>query len=124
MTTQPTTRPAWLPALVVRPDHTLSHVTLDAAEVLRGLYATIGCELVDVVRLAGNLDMWIDDEGLITGQPVNFPASRIARSYEYDDQPYFGTAVFTGGADSMGATLGLTLDVSHHLTGLLARAAT
>lgn len=63
---------------------------------------------VDVVRLNDTLDMWVNEEGLFT-EPLNPLASAIAAVYSARSrtprQPYFyGTVVFTGGADDEGAT--------------------
>lgn len=63
---------------------------------------------VDVVGLSADLDMWINDEGLLIGLPVNMLASGIAAFHGMIHQPYVGTAVFTGGADVDGNTLPLT----------------
>lgn len=77
-------------------DGTLSH--------LQG--AVAGC--VDVVALNQDLDMWINDEGLIVGLPVNMLATGIAALHGRTHQAYVGTAVFTGGADAEGGTLPLS----------------
>ena len=36
--------------------------------ILGSLYAAIGCECVDVIRLTDQLEMWIDDEGLFNSR--------------------------------------------------------
>lgn len=63
---------------------------------------------VDVVRLTDSLDMWVNDEGVFTA-PLNPLAGAISSIYSARSgtprQPYFyGTVVFTGGADDEGAT--------------------
>ena len=63
---------------------------------------------VTVVSLASDLDMWLHDEGLLIGQPVNPVATAIAAAHGMTYQDYVGTAVFTGGADNEGETLPLT----------------
>jgi len=35
----------------------------DTGDNLRAMYAAIGCRGIELVRLRGGLDMWIDDEG-------------------------------------------------------------
>ena len=32
-------------------------------EGLKGMYAVIGCELVEVIQLAKGVDLWVDEEG-------------------------------------------------------------
>ncbi len=39
---------------------------------------------------------------------TNIVATSIARGFGFTHQPYFGTAVFTGGGDEEGETLGLS----------------
>lgn len=43
---------------------TVTEIDIDKANVLAGLYAAMQCDLVDVVRY-NNLDVWVDDEGLM-----------------------------------------------------------
>jgi len=82
------------------------------------LYGVIGCRSVDVVRLGDNMDMWLDDEGMLVGK-VNGPATRLARSYGFVWQPYFGVVVVTGGADRDGNTVGLDETRAAEVRGLL-----
>jgi hypothetical protein len=49
-------------------DGSVQKVEMPKNAILAGLYAAIGCDAVDVVRLADQLDMWIDDEGLYNSQ--------------------------------------------------------
>ncbi|MGY3341153.1 hypothetical protein ACVW0K_007346 [Streptomyces filamentosus] len=57
------------------------------------------------------LTMWVDDEGAIANNPVeNAFAALLIYRYAIPNQPYFGNAVFTGGTDEEGETLGLTKD--------------
>lgn len=76
--------------------------------LLRYLQETVG-GLVDVVALDAAVDMWVNDEGLLTEQ-VNPVASLVAGSVKRADlQPFYGRAVFTGGADEQGITTGLSV---------------
>lgn len=69
------------------------------------LQAAVG-GLVDVVALTDHLDMWVHDEGLYRCQ-ANPVATILAIAHGRTTQPYYGTAVFTGGADDHGATRSL-----------------
>lgn len=69
-------------------------------------HAVDGC--VDVVALSSDLDMWINDEGLLVGLLVNILATGIAALHGMTHQAYVGTAVFTGGTDAEGNTLPLS----------------
>ena len=105
-------------ALVIYPDGAVVDVLLEAGRVLDGSYGVIGCRSVDVVRLGDNMDMWLDDEGMLVGK-VNGPATRLARSYGFVWQPYFGVVVVTGGADREGNTVGLDETRAAEVRGLL-----
>lgn len=74
-------------------------------EVVRGL--------VDCVQLSATADLWVNNEGLLLCAP-NPVATVLAHVMAGRDltQPLFGPAVFTGGADAKGATLGLTQDAA------------
>ncbi|MGB7237816.1 MAG: hypothetical protein WBD41_17800 [Rhodococcus sp. (in: high G+C Gram-positive bacteria)] len=73
-----------------------------------GLRAVLECRWFDVVRCSDRLDMWIDDEGLIVGDPVmNEVATRIASFYGLSWQKYAGRVVFASNTTE-GATVGLS----------------
>lgn len=81
-------------------DGSVQKVEIPKNAILTGLYAAIGCDAVDVVRWADQLDMWIDDEGLYNS-PANPLATKLAHHFQPDippryRQPYFGIAVFLG----------------------------
>jgi len=64
--------------------------------------------LVDLVALHEHVTMWVNDEGIARGMPMNIVATSIARGFGLTHQSYFGPAVFTGGGGTDGETLGLT----------------
>lgn len=70
---------------------------------LHALYREIGCDLVEVIALTTQVDMWVDEEGMYR-QEVNHVATALARRYGWTHQPYFGTVVLTGGSDAEGAS--------------------
>jgi hypothetical protein len=59
-----------------------------AAEKLdmQGMYAAIGCTMVERVQLA-QCELWCDDEGLLTGTPINEIATRL---YQREHGPQVG----------------------------------
>ena len=75
--------------------------------------------LVDLVALHEHVTMWVNDEGIVKGMPMNIVATSIARGFGFTHQPYFGTAVFTGGGDEEGGAKG-----AHQQSSLMARAGT
>ncbi|WLQ53921.1 DUF3846 domain-containing protein (plasmid) [Streptomyces poriferorum] len=77
---------------------------------LQTLYTAIGCRAVDAVDISGDLTMWLDDEGMLTGLPVNVGATALYAAHKTPHQTYHGTAVITGGTDRHGDTLPLTTD--------------
>lgn len=96
--------------LAVNLDGTAQVATVPPGErMLDYFYRLIGCDTVDVVALAADLEMWVDDEGLLVDDAqVNHAATGIAAEFGRTAQNYCGPAVFTGGADEDGETLGLT----------------
>ena len=54
--------------------------------ILAGLYAVIGCDAVEVSRLADQLDVWIDDEGLYNAQ-ANPLATKLAHHFSTISHP-------------------------------------
>ncbi|MEU0311661.1 DUF3846 domain-containing protein [Streptomyces cyaneofuscatus] len=77
---------------------------------LNTLLAAIGCRAVDAVTISTDLTMWVDDEGIVTGLPVNGGATALYAAHKPPHQTYHGTVVITGGVDSEGDTLPLTTD--------------
>jgi len=72
--------------------------------------------LVDCVGLTPTADLWVNDEGLYLCEP-NPVASVLAHVMADRDlaQPLFGPAVFTGGVDEDGGTLGLSEEAAQGL---------
>lgn len=99
-------------------------------ELLSTLYWAIGCELVDLVRLAGDrltekvapggeLSLWVDDEGMFRVAGPNRRYHSVALEFGLQQRLLFGPVVITGGADEDGDTLGLTPDQALHLMAIL-----
>lgn len=41
------------------------------------MYKLIGCELVELIPLPHNQEMWVDEEGKIKGAPINRKATQV-----------------------------------------------
>lgn len=96
-----------LDVLIVEPDGTVREDTWTAAAdggVLEPLQRTVG-GLVDVVALTDDVDLWVNDEGIYLCEP-NPIVTLLAIALGHR-APFYGPAVFTGGADREGHTLGL-----------------
>jgi len=107
-------------ALIIRPSGAIDTGNLpDGPEdVLKFLYHVIGCDTVTVVTLAPQVIMWLDDEGMVNGSPVNPVATKIAAACGWGGQPYFGTAVITRRTPG-GATAGLPEEAVRKITAIL-----
>ena len=71
------------------------------------LSETVG-GLIECVRLAPNLDMWVNDNGLAEGLAQNPHGTALyVDTFNYPNV-IVGNIIFTGGADEEGETLGLT----------------
>ena len=78
--------------------------------------------LVDLVALHEHVTMWVNDEGLYT-QPLNpvagFLVSVLGRAGAGFQPYWFGTVVFTGGADPDGNTEPLPAARAAQIAGLV-----
>jgi hypothetical protein len=86
-------------------------VTWTDGELLDLLYREIDTDCVDCASIHtpdGDLTMWVSDNGLLV-DPIdhNDRAIGICRGCGYDVPDVGGIAVFTGGADEEGDTLGI-----------------
>ena len=86
---------ATLPVAFVSADLTIPcrGELIDIGMGLGGMYDLIGCDLVErVPQLLGleEAEMWVDEEGMLKGSPLNTRASMIAGTYIH------GHAIITG----------------------------
>lgn len=103
-------------AAVLTGEGELSKVEL--TNLLTDCYRLIDCTTIDLVRLAPDLGMWLDDMGM--GGEVNQAATKVAAAHGFTWQPYFRTAVFTGsGVDSEGNTVGLSDEAFRRIERIL-----
>lgn len=94
-------------ALVIDTDGDVREVQLaDDGHNLKRFHEALGCTTVDVVRMTTAIDMWIDDEGLITGREINMPASALAASFGWSHQFYVGP-VLLAAVDEDGESINL-----------------
>ncbi|RII06834.1 hypothetical protein DSC45_35325 [Streptomyces sp. YIM 130001] len=105
-------------ALLIRTDSLFRVLDWPASDAghLQVIRAACDCDHFDAIRITDNLTMWLDDEGLLNGAPYNPGATLLYAQHHPLHQPYHGHALFTGGADAEGNTLGLT---DHELTDLV-----
>jgi len=90
----------------INPTGTITTVNLAHSSNGADISAAIGCSMFDVVGLADSIDLFVDDEGLINGSPLNLPATVLAHLL---DSPtvVFGTAIAVSVTPD-GETVGLT----------------
>ncbi|MFZ3562685.1 DUF3846 domain-containing protein [Streptomyces sp. BH097] len=72
------------------------------------LYAACDCDHIEPVQITDHLTMWVDEEVTLNGSGVNWGATLLHALHRPSHQSYYGHALFTGGADAQGNTLGLT----------------
>jgi hypothetical protein len=99
-------------AVVLAPDgsvETVSWTPTSDEPTYRHIQKYVG-GLVDVVVLARDMDLWVNDDGAILGLEPNLYATFLAAylSGRTLAQPIFGPVVFTGGADAEGETTSLS----------------
>ena len=114
-----------LKALKVGVDGTVERIELsdDTSKQLAEMYAAIGCETVDFVRL-GPVELIVDDEGRINGSPINLFASTVADVFrprtDGTDWLLHGIVLIVGTTTPEGDTGSLDDSWASHLTLALA----
>ncbi|MBB5643649.1 DUF3846 domain-containing protein [Cryobacterium roopkundense] len=90
----------------INPAETITTQNLNPDHIGQDIAAAIGCSMFDVVGLTDNIDLFVDDEGLINGSPLNLPATVLAHLLG-SRTVIFGTAIAVSANDD-GETIGLT----------------
>ncbi|WP_104131604.1 DUF3846 domain-containing protein [Cryobacterium sp. M91] len=90
----------------INPTETITTLNLTPSSIGAGISAAIGCSMFDVVGLTDSIDLFVDDEGLINGSPLNLPATVLAHLLG-SPTVIFGTAIAVSVTPD-GETIGLT----------------
>jgi len=111
-------------ALVVDLEGQTEVITIPPGQFQSEFRKTTGAQYFDHLALAADLDVWVDDEGLLT-QPVevNRYLTQLRDEFWTDSgidippgwPPLAGKALLTGGANDEGETLSLSDDLIAHL---------
>jgi hypothetical protein len=105
-------------ALVVRED--FSFEQLDVAEDFLQKMQNAVDGLIQPVDLTPSLTLWVNEEGLLRNDlAVNTFASILYQEFFNTPTLLMGTAVFTGGTDEEGNTLGLSEGMLAHVSSWL-----
>lgn len=81
-------------SILIKCDGTIRDISLSSvANTLQAKREWLGRRLVDRVALDTGLNMWISDEGINDGEPVNRVATKLAIRHGLMVQPYFGPAL-------------------------------
>lgn len=105
-------------ALVVRED--FSFEQLDVAEDFLQKMQNAVDGLIQPVDLTPSLTLWVNEEGLLRNDlTVNTFASILYQEFFNTPTLLMGTAVFTGGTDEEGNTLGLSDEMFSHVSSWL-----
>jgi hypothetical protein len=93
-------------SIKITPTDTITTLNLDERNIGADIGAAIGCRMFDVVGLVDSIDLFVDDEGLINGSPLNLPATVLAHRLG-SPTVIFGTAIAVSVTPD-GETVGLT----------------
>ena len=93
-------------SITINPTETITTLNLPADSIGTSICATIGCSMFDVVTLQDEIDLFVDDEGLINGSTLNLPATVLAHRLGRPTV-IFGTAIAVS-VNGDGETVGLT----------------
>lgn len=92
--------------VTIATDGRINDLTLAGPDIGKQISASIGCRCFDVVSLTDDIDLFVDDEGLINGSNLNMCATVIAHVLG-TKAVIFGQAVVTK-ATADGETVSLT----------------
>ncbi|MEB0203163.1 DUF3846 domain-containing protein [Cryobacterium sp. 10I1] len=93
-------------SIKITPTDTITTLNLDQSNIGADICAAIGCSMFDVVGLDDDIDLFVDDEGLINGSTLNLPATVLAHLLG-SPTVIFGTAIavsVTPGGETVGLT--------------------
>ncbi|WP_066600781.1 DUF3846 domain-containing protein [Cryobacterium arcticum] len=93
-------------SIQIHPTGTITTLNPASESIGADMCRAIGCSMFDVVGLADNIDLFVDDEGLINGSPLNLPATILAHQLG-TPAVLFGTAIAVSVTPD-GETIGLT----------------
>lgn len=102
--------------------NTITHRWPQAADGhLRHMQAAVGGYVEHVSLGLDDLELWVDEEGMINGALPNMLGTAVADEYfprQVGFQGYFGPVLFTGGSDDEGNALPLSesrlIELLHH----------
>jgi len=110
-------RDSELSAFLITPKH-LSRVSIDARDRVSSINRAIGSERFDVVRCEDQIDIWVDDEGLINGSSFNMPLTILAHTLGCP-VALFGNGVALRSDPATGETHGLTPEQEERIVRIL-----
>jgi len=93
-------------SIQINPTDTITTLNLPEDSIGAGICAAIGCRVFDVVGLADEIDLFVDDEGLINGSALNLPATVLTHLLGRPTV-IFGTAIAVS-VTPEGETIGLS----------------
>lgn len=100
--------------ILINTDGTVQDVTSNEGEdTLRFMYRVLNVQMVELVSLTDTLDLWIDEEGMYSGQEPNEPATRFAARHGFRNPwgiPLMGPVLILGGTDEEGDTRSLAAE--------------
>jgi len=92
---------------LVRVDRSHENIPLPDTDMLDALHAAIGCRTIDIVSLDNEVDVVVDDEGLLTAEPrLNIALTNIVHALG-GTNVIFGNGILVS-ASPEGETISLT----------------
>lgn len=81
-------------------------ITLHSEDRVKAIAEAVGCEVFTVVGLAEGIDLFVDDEGLINGSPLNMALTVLTHKLG-NNEVLFGNGLVVS-VDDEGETVSLT----------------
>ena len=94
-------------AVIITTSGEKSVVEFDNETCYKTLSDAVG-GMIECVGIDENTDMWVNENGIAEGLPLNLHGSAIYSETWKAGNPILGNVIITGGTDEEGYTLGLT----------------
>lgn len=94
-------------AVIITTSGEKSVVEFDNETCYKTLSDAVG-GMIECVGIDENTDMWVNENGIAEGLPLNLHGSAIYAETWKASNPILGNVIITGGSDEEGYTLGLT----------------
>jgi hypothetical protein len=110
--------------ILIKTDGTVENFEQQEGEsLLHGMYRALEVDMVELVQLTDEIGLWLDEEGLYSGQVPNLYATALGATLGFRNPwgvPLMGPVLVLGGCDDEGDTLSLSDEDAQRIRGAIA----